>query len=70
MPETEPQNPIVAETTNIGSELAAESSSDPQSTTPTVTETDVDTAVVAVPSPPGVERRQVDFTADIAKSVN
>ena len=30
MPETEPQNPIVAETTNIGSELAAESSSDPE----------------------------------------
>ena len=24
MPETEPQNPIVAETTNIGSELTAE----------------------------------------------
>ena len=66
MPETEPQNPIVAETTNIGSELAAESSSDTQSTTPTVTETDVDTAVVAVPSPPPRERRQVDFTADIA----
>ena len=66
MPETEPSNPIVAETTNIGSELAAESSSDPQSTTPTVTETDVDTAVVAVPSPPPKERRQVDFTTDIA----
>ena len=66
MPETEPQNPIVAETTNIGSELTAESSSDPQSTTPTVTETDVDTAVVAVPSPPPRERRQVDFTTDIA----
>jgi len=66
MPETETQNPIVAETTNIGSELAAESSSDPKSTTPTVTETDVDTAVVSVPSPPKSERRQVDFTADIA----
>ena len=51
MPETEPQNPIVAETTNID-ELVSQSSSDPQSTTPTVTETDVDTAVVAVPSPP------------------
>ena len=68
MPETELQNPIVAETTNIGSELAAESSSDPKSATPSVTETDVDTAVVtiAVPSPPKSERRKVDFTADIA----
>ena len=67
MPESNPSNPsnpIVAETTNIGSELAVESSSDPVS--PTVTETDVDTAVVAVPSPPPNERRKVDFTADIA----
>lgn len=63
MPGSEPNNPIVAETTNIGSELAAESSSDPVS--PTVTETEVDTAVVAVPSPPS-ERKKVDFTADIA----
>lgn len=63
MPGSEPNNPIVAETTNIGSELAAESSSDPVS--PTVTETEVDTAVVAVPGPPS-ERKKVDFTADIA----
>ena len=64
MPVSESNNPIVAETTNIGSELAAESTSDPVS--PTVTETDVDTAVVAVPSPPPTERKKVDFTTDIA----
>ena len=64
MSEPNTSNPIVAETTNIGSELAVESSSDPVS--PTVTETVVDTAVVAVPKPPSVERRKVDFTTDIA----
>jgi hypothetical protein len=64
MPVSESNNPIVAETTNIGSELAAESTSDPVS--PTVTETDVDTAVVSVPSPPPNERKKVDFTTDIA----
>ena len=63
MPVSESNNPIVAETTNIGSELAAESTSDPVS--PTVTETEVDTAVVAVPGPPS-ERKKVDFTTDIA----
>ena len=58
MPENT-ENPIVVETTNIGSELSAESSSD--------------NVVVAVPSAPAAddtvvkrERVKVDFTTDIA----
>ena len=60
MPENT-ENPIVVETTNIGSELSAESSSD--------------NVVVAVPSAPAPaadapvvkkERVKVDFTTDIA----
>ena len=59
MPESNPKIPLTlaAETTNIGSELAVESSSDPVS--PTVTETDVDTAVVAVPSPPPMKEEKL-----------
>ena len=68
MPENT-ENPIVVETTNIGSELSAESSSDNVVVAvPTAPAVSVDAAAPAPADAPVVkkERVKVDFTTDIA----
>ena len=68
MPENT-ENPIVVETTNIGSELSSESSSDNVVVAvPTAPAVSVDAAAPAPADAPVVkkERVKVDFTTDIA----